>query len=91
MGTSTFLTSGISWSGTTTDTDILNNNADWEVSYGATNGYGTINRPSAGSTFTKATTGMALQTSSDIYPEGNETDIIVDASATGWSDPLNDD
>ena len=34
---------------------------------------------------------MAFSTTSNIYPENTETNIKIDASSTGWTDPYNDD
>ena len=55
------------------------------------NGYGSVNIPSSGSTFWKATSGMAISTTGDVYPESDITNITIDASSTGWNDPFNDD
>ena len=94
MGTNTFLL-GIAWTpgtGSTTNLDELSKTADWEVAKGATNGYGTVNIPTSGSSFAKATVNaMAFSTTSNIYPENTETNIKIDASSTGWTDPYNDD
>ena len=48
--------------------------------------------PATGSSFVKTTANaMAFSTLSSIYPENTESNVIIDASSSGWTDPYNDD